>query len=71
MICAFNWFSYAIYLLDLAFSDVFLSPNVKKCLPKKRFGSNTEIIDETNAYFEDLEKVILYGRYEKVEISLE
>ena len=43
------------YSPDLAPSDYFLFPNLKKWLGGKRFYSNDEIISQTNAYFEDLE----------------
>ena len=45
-----------LYSSDLAASDYFLFPNLKKWLGGKRFGSNEEVITETNAYFEGLEK---------------
>ena len=41
---------------DLALSDYFLFPNLKKWLGGKRFYSNDEIISQTNTYFEELEK---------------
>lgn len=41
---------------DLAPSDYLLFPNLKKLLGVKRFGSNKEVITETNAYFEIYEK---------------
>lgn len=43
------------YSPDLAPSDYFLFPNLKKWLGGKRFGSNEEVITETNAYFEGLD----------------
>ncbi|XP_011251320.1 histone-lysine N-methyltransferase SETMAR-like [Camponotus floridanus] len=36
--------------------DYFLFPNLKKWLGGKRFGSNDEVIAQTNAYFEGLDK---------------
>ncbi|EFN77918.1 Histone-lysine N-methyltransferase SETMAR, partial [Harpegnathos saltator] len=47
---------HAAYSPDLAPCDYFLFPNLKKWLGGKRFGSNEEVITETNAYFEGLEK---------------
>ena len=44
------------YSPDLAPCDYFLFPNLKKWLGGRRFGSNEEVITETNAYFEGLEK---------------
>ena len=44
------------YFPDLAPSDYFLFPNLKKWLVGKRFYSNDEIISQTNIYFEDLKK---------------
>ncbi|QQP52895.1 Putative mariner transposase [Caligus rogercresseyi] len=44
------------YSPDLAPSDYFLFPNLKKWLAGKRFYSNNEIVSQTNTYFEDLEK---------------
>ncbi|XP_033232192.1 uncharacterized protein LOC117183121 [Belonocnema kinseyi] len=41
---------------DVAPSNYFLFPNMKKWLGSKRFGSNEEVITEANAYFEGLEK---------------
>ena len=43
------------YSPDLAPSDYFLFPKLKKRLGGKRFYSNDEIISQTNTYFEDLE----------------
>ena len=45
-----------LYSLDLASSDYFLFTNLKKQLGGKRFSSNDEINEQTNAYFKDLEK---------------
>ena len=44
------------YSPDLAPSNYFLFPNLKKWLGGKRFYSNDEIISQTNTYFEDLDK---------------
>lgn len=44
------------YSPDLAPSDYYLFPNLKRWLQGKRFTSNDEVIAETNAYFEGLDK---------------
>lgn len=44
------------YSPDLAPSDYYLFSNLKKWLSGKKFYSNEEVIAETNAYFEELEK---------------
>lgn len=43
------------YSPDLAPSDYYLFPNLKKWLAGKRF-MRTEVISETSAYFEDFDK---------------
>lgn len=43
--------SHPPYSPDLAPSDFFLFPNLKRWLCGRKFGSNSEVIDETNAYF--------------------
>ena len=48
---------------DLAPSEYFLLPNLKKWLGGKRFYSNDEIISETNRSFEDLEKSYFWKGY--------
>lgn len=42
------------YSPDLAPSDYYLFPNLKRWLQGKRFHSNEEVESETDAYFEDL-----------------
>ena len=42
------------YSTDLAPSDYFLFPNLKKWLSGKRFYSNYEIISQTNTYFREI-----------------
>ena len=44
------------YSPDLSPSDYWLFADLKKMLRGKRFGSNDEVIAETNAYFEGKEK---------------
>ena len=55
------------YSPDLASCDYFLFQNLKKCLVGKRFGSNEEVITETNAYFERLEKTYYLEGIKKLE----
>ena len=55
------------YSPDLAQSDNFLFPNLKKWLGEKRFYSNDEIISQTNTYFEDLEKSYFLEGIQKLE----
>jgi len=43
------------YSPDLAPSDYYLFPNLKRWLQGKRFRSNEEVIAETEAYFEGLD----------------
>jgi len=42
------------YSSDLAFSDYYLFPNLKKFLAEKRFTSNDEAIAAVNGYFANL-----------------
>ena len=46
----------SIYSPDLAPSDYYLFPNLKKWLAGQRFYSNEEVIADTNGYFADLDK---------------
>ncbi|QQP58373.1 Putative mariner transposase [Caligus rogercresseyi] len=55
------------YSPDLAPSDYFLFPNLKKWPAGKRFYSNNEIISQTNKYFEDLEKSYFLEGIKKLE----
>ena len=59
------------YSPDLAPSDYFLLPNLKKWLGRKRFYSNNEIISQTNTYFEELEKSYFCGRGTKIGETLD
>jgi len=43
------------YSPDLAPSDYYLFPNLKRGFQRKRFTSNEEVIAETEAYFESLD----------------
>jgi len=58
------------YSPDLAPSDFFLFPNLKKWLAGQRFSSNEEVIDQTNAYFEDLPKSYFSDGLKKLEKRL-
>jgi hypothetical protein len=51
----------APYSPDLAPSDFFLFPNLKKWLGGRRFTSNEEVIAETNGYFAELEESYCEG----------
>ncbi|GBP84565.1 Histone-lysine N-methyltransferase SETMAR [Eumeta japonica] len=55
------------YSPDLAPCDYYLFPNLKKWLGGKRFESNEEVITETNAYFESLEKIYYLEGIKKLE----
>ena len=43
--------------LDLASSDYWLFANLKRMLQGKRFGSDEEVISETEVYFETKDKL--------------
>lgn len=58
------------YSPDLAPSDFFLFPNLKKWLAGQRFTSNEEVIAETNAYFEDFQKSYFLDGLKKLEDRL-
>ena len=45
------------YYSDLASSDYWLFADLKRMLQGKRFGSNEEVISETEAYFEAKDKL--------------
>lgn len=60
------------YSPDLAPSDYYLFPNLKKWLGGKRFADNEEVIEAVNGYFEELDESVyrdgitrLEHRYEK------
>ena len=55
------------YSPDLAPSDYRLFAELKKMLQGKRFGSNEEVIAETEAYFEAKEKSFYKHGIEKLE----
>ena len=47
----FELFPHQSYFPDLAFSDYWLFFDFKRILQGKRFGSNEEVISETEVYF--------------------
>lgn len=55
------------YSPDLAPSDYFLFPNLKKWLAGQKFSSNSEVISATNAYFNDLDKSYFSQGIKKLE----
>ena len=55
------------YSPDLAPSDYWLFADLKKMLQGKRFGSNEELIAETEAYFEAKDKSFYKHGIEKLE----
>ena len=55
------------YSPDLAPSDYWLFADLKKMLQGKRFGSNEEVIAETEAYFEAKDKSFYKHDIEKLE----
>jgi [histone H3]-lysine36 N-dimethyltransferase SETMAR len=52
---------------DVAPSDFFLFPKLKKSLAGKRFGPNKEVIVATEAYFADLGKTFFLEGLKKFE----
>lgn len=52
----FQLVSHPPYSPDLAPSDYYLFPNLKKWLAGQRFHSNEEVIADTNGYFADMDK---------------
>ena len=63
----FQLLPHQLYSPDLALSDYWLFADLKKILQEKRFGSNEEVIAETNAYFEDKDKSFYMAGIEKLE----
>ena len=51
----FELVAHSPYSPDLAPSNYYLFPNLKRWLQGKRFTSNEEVIAETEAYFEGLD----------------
>jgi len=68
----FNEFHYELlprpaYLPDLAPCDYFLFPNLKKWFRGKRFTIREQLIAETKAYFERLDKSYYSDDLKKLE----
>ena len=59
------------YSPDLAPSDYFLSPNLKKWLCGQHFTSKEEVITQTDAYFADLPKSYFLDGLKNLETRLE
>ncbi|KAG5345614.1 SETMR methyltransferase, partial [Acromyrmex heyeri] len=55
------------YSLDLASCDYFLFPNLKKWFGGKRFTTREQLIAETEAYFEGLDKSYYSDGLKKLE----
>ena len=51
--CRSNTLVFRVYSPDLAPNDYWLFADLKKMLQGMRFGSNEEVIAETEAYFEN------------------
>ena len=71
----FNEFRYELlphpaYSPDLVLCDYFLFPNLKKWFGENRFTIKEQLITETGAYFEGLDK-LLFGWLEKVKKLLD
>jgi len=49
--------SHPAYSPDLVLCDYFLFPNLKKWFGGKRFPTREQLIAETEAYFEELDKL--------------
>ncbi len=47
--------NFFVLLLDLALSDYYLFPNLKKWLGRRRFLNNDKVIAAVDRYFEDLD----------------
>ena len=60
----FKLLSYAPYSSDLDPSDYWLFADLKRMLQGKRFGSNEEVILETEAYFEAKDKLFYKKRHQ-------
>ena len=57
-----------LYSSDLASSDYWLFADFKRMLQGKRFGSNEEVISETEAYFEAKDKSFYKKGIELLEV---
>jgi len=58
------------YSSDLAPSDYYLFPNMKKWLAGRRFYSNEEVIAETNAFCR-VGPILLFGRNQQTGAALD
>ena len=68
---SFELLPYPPFSLDLAPSDHWLFADLKKMPQGKRFGSNEEVIPETEAYFESKDESFYKKRHRKVREALE
>ena len=59
--------SHPVYSPDLALCDYFLFPNLKKWFGGKRFITREQLIAETEAYFEGLDKLYYSDDLKKLE----
>ena len=64
---SFELLSHPPYSPDLAPSDYWLFADLKKMLQRKRFGSNEEVIAETETYFESKDVSFYKRGIEKLE----
>ena len=64
---SFELFPHSPYFLDLAPSAYWLFANLKKMLQGMRFGSNEEVIAETEAYFDSKDESFYKKGIEKFE----
>ena len=63
----FELLPYPPYSPDLATSDYWLFADIKKMLQGRKFGSNEEVIAETEAYFASKDKSFYKKAIEKLE----
>ena len=64
---SFELLPHSSYRPDLAAGDYWLFADLKKMLQGKRFGSNEEVIAETEAYFESKDESFYKKGIEKLE----
>ena len=57
----FELLPHSPYSPELALSEYYLFVNLKRMLQERRFGSNEEVITETEAYFEAKDKFYKKG----------
>jgi len=62
----YELFSHLAYSPDLALCDYYLFPNLKKWFGRKRF-TKEQLITETEAYFEGLNKSYYSDGFKKLE----